>query len=177
MVRSLRPQIRILVTGRTTGFSIVELITVLILLSILSVVGISRSVTPSSFEAAIVSQFLVAEFRLARRMAMNRQDVNVVLIVSRSTDEVIVDVQTPTAVPLRNRRVARGRVELQADSQTLGLGEQFIIALDGRGRVNTVTLAGVPSLAASGLEISVMGDRTLALCVFPSGYTVDDSCA
>ena len=177
MVRSVRPHQILRAASRTVGFSIVELITVLLLVSILSAVGISRSVTPSSFEAAIVNQFLVSELRFARRTAMNRQDVSIVLVLSRTSDEIIVELQTPAALSLRNRSVSRGRVELQAGSQTLDVGESFVVSLDGQGRVSTITLAGVPTATGNGLEIAVTGERTIPLCIFPSGYALDESCA
>ncbi|MCL1094156.1 pilus assembly FimT family protein [Shewanella kaireitica] len=63
-----------LTAHRQSGFTLVELVTTIILIAILSVVVIPRLFTTSSYSAFTLREEFIAELRKVQIMAMNNQD-------------------------------------------------------------------------------------------------------
>lgn len=153
-----------------------ELVSVMLLLAILSTVALSRSVRPDSFAAAIAANFLVEELRYARRLAMNRQDIGIVVVLSEAGDTWVATLQTPASLVLRQRTAPRDGTVLQGPGESLDVGETFVFSLDGAGRLTAVTLAGTPVAPQNGIELAVVGGRSIPICLYPSGYATEAAC-
>lgn len=77
------------------GFTVVELVAVLLLMGILAATAMSRMVGSNAYAPALVSQQLVALGRLAQQTALSRQDASVSLDVDQNAGDwrfrVLVD--------------------------------------------------------------------------------------
>ena len=68
------------------GFTVVELVVVIILLGTLSAVAISVSVSPSSFAPSLAAQFFSQQIQRAQTLARQRQDSDVVVVLTSVAD-------------------------------------------------------------------------------------------
>ena len=82
-------------TRGESGFTVVELIAVLLLLGILAATAMSRLVGSNAYAPALVSEQLIALGRLAQQTALSRQDAAVSLDIDQNAGDwrirVLVD--------------------------------------------------------------------------------------
>lgn len=163
-------------SGKTNGFTIVELITVIILLGVLSTVAISRSVKPSSFEAAVVSGYLIEEFRFARRLAISRQDVDVSVTLTLVADTWQSAVRADGIIDLRARSMARSNGYLVNGGGDINTGDTLTIAFNRDGTLGAADVSGAALVVTSGFELDVIAENQRTICVYPTGYVTRNAC-
>jgi len=165
------------------GFTIVELITVLLLLGILSTVALSRLVTDSAFAPAFAADEIVAFTRLAQQTALSRQDATVrVEVVADGTDwwlRVRADPGTGT-IDLREQRIARKNTAIVAASGAVSAPLStlpLVLAFDGLGGLASATIGAVALDPTVGVALSITGDASYSLCIESTGHASRGSCA
>ncbi|MBW8182822.1 type II secretion system protein [Shewanella nanhaiensis] len=148
---------------RETGFTLVELVTTIILIAILSVVVLPRMLTNSSYSAFTLRDEFISELRKAQLLAMNNQG---------RCYRVAVDSQgyqlqrfgdltcTTTTSPTESKRHFEGGARLSLISSA---SNSFNIDFSGNSH-------GVTNLACSGACINVVADATLTINVESQGY-------
>lgn len=147
------PMTRHLPTTNTAGFTLVELIAVIIILGILSVVAISRfidrgNVTPSSAQAQVISAA-----RHAQQLAMN-QGGGVILTTNNSSKQVTITPGSGTPITTS----LPGDISItSANISYDALGD----AHDGSG-----PLSGP-------LTLNITNGITRRVCIEPTGYAHD----
>ena len=162
------------------GFTIVELITTIILLSILSGVAMSTMTTSSSFAPSTITHQYNLELSLAHGYATARQDVTVSLELladadtwlmrtSNSTDGVI----RSTAVDAYNTSI---NVSSGATSSQLSDLDTLLLSYSGTGEIALATLAGTNIDPAEGIQFDVVGDSNRTLCLYPTGFFYHAAC-
>lgn len=164
----------------SSGFTIVELIAVIILLGILSMVAMARFVQPSAFVPGIVAQKLIAESRIAAQMALSRADASVSLHIDRQGGDWRMQVSTDVDGVLRTELMDAGNSRIQATS---GGASAFISAAAGltivyseSGDVSAITIGAATGDAAMGVDVSIEGDSNRQICIHPSGYSSSAAC-
>ena len=169
--------------ARGDGFTIVELVSVLLLLGILSAVALSRLVGDSAFAPAFAADEIVAFTRLAQQTALARQDAAVrVEVVADGTDwrlRVRVDPGTG-AVDLREQRVARKNTAIVAASGATSLPlstSPLVLAFDGLGALASATIGAVTLDPSIGVALTVTGDASYAVCIESTGHAMRGTCA
>lgn len=160
---------------RETGFSLVELITVLALIGVLSAVAFARFSGVSSYTESLYQQQLLSYLRLAQRTAVAHQGAGAQLEVLRQSAEnwqitLRFDGQTQT-YPLQ------GEVTVSfvtgALSGTLSNGTTLSLQYSDNGDLTALS-APVAGIVTASLQLNVTGGR--ALCVSPSGFAYEGSC-
>lgn len=168
-------------TGRSArGFTVVELVAVILLLAILSITALGRFVRPSAFAPAVVSAALVAEVRQARQLAGARSDARVTLELTADGSDWRFALATDVDGVVREQRVAMANTSLTASSGAasagLGAGAGLQLTFHGDGDVAAIAIAGSPGDADLGVELALGGDSARTLCIYPSGYATDSAC-
>ena len=163
------------------GFTIIELITVVVLLGILSMVAFSRFVRPSAFVPSIVAHGIVAETRLAQQRANSRRDAVVTLTIDRVGTDWRFLHSTDVDGVVRTELVGASNTTLQAQSgaanNTVDAANALVLQFDNNGDVVSVTVGADVGDPALGVSVSLTGDSDRDVCIYPTGYAVEESCA
>lgn len=162
------------------GFTLVELISVMILLSILGIFAMARMTSPALFAPAVVSGAVAAEVRLARQLAAARRDAVVSVTVDRLGDAWRLRTSSDVDGVLRTELVRADNTALQVASGTasafLDAATALTLTFDHAGDLSTVLIGATPGTPGSGVNLTVAGDSTRRLCVYPSGYAHAGAC-
>ena len=168
--------------GRTKalGFTIVELVVVIILLAILSTVALSRTVSTSAFAPATVSHQLQQDLKLAQATAMARQDTQVSFQLDLDgsdwrmiTSNLADGVTHTTHIPAENTNIQLTQgllVEQLADGGSLSL------TFDSQGDLSALNVEGNLLSPDNGLLLEVLGDSDRSLCLYHTGYLANGTC-
>ncbi len=142
------------------GFTLVELITTILLIAILSVVALPRLMTNSSYSAFTLRDEFISELRKVQLMAMNNQDRCYQIDVDNDGYQLVrFDDSTCTGNSVTEPKQAfTGGASLQLIStNTSTFGVSF----------NT---SGISSLACNGECVNVIADETLIINIENQGY-------
>ncbi|EDQ00303.1 pilus assembly FimT family protein [Shewanella benthica] len=145
---------------KNAGFTLVELVTTIILIAILSVVVLPRLMTSSSYSAFTLRDEFISELRKAQLMAMNNQDRCYRVDVDASGYQLRrFDNNTCTGT---NRTEAK---------QAFSGGASLARASDSSDTFNVnFDTAGISSMGCSGPCINVIADETLSISIESQGY-------
>ena len=145
---------------KNAGFTLVELVTTIILIAILSVVVLPRLMTSSSYSAFTLRDEFISELRKAQLMAMNNQDRCYRVDVDADGYQLVRFYNsTCTGTSISEPKQAfTGRASLQLTSTG---NSAFDVSFD---------TSGISSLACSGPCINVIADETLSINIESQGY-------
>jgi len=169
--------------ARARGFTIVELVSVLLLLGILSAVALSRLVTDSAFAPAFAADEIVAFTRLGQQTALSRQDAAVrVEVVADGGDwrlRVRMDPGSGT-IDVREQRVARKNTAIVAASGATSAAlstSPLVLSFDGLGGLASATVGAVALDPTAGVALTVTGDASYGVCIESTGHASRGNCA
>ena len=164
------------------GFSIVELVTVILLLGVITAVVAPRWFDTTAFDASILSTEVLSVARLAQRTAVARPGVDVSLSVVQVGDQWRLEVLADDAGV---ETVLHG-VSVDVPSSiavTAGIGptnlsavDSLTLTYDALGNASSVFLAGVPGTVDSGVSLDLAGGVDHRLCISPLGFAHAGSC-
>ena len=154
---------------RVGGFTVVELIAVLLLMGILAATATSRMVGSNAYAPALVSQQLIALGRLAQQTALARQDASVSLDVDQDAGDWRLRVQVDDGASVvdgarrarrsgqhRSRRCER-RLERAVGNRPRRCTSFSTVSVDSpSGTVGATALN-----AATGVSLTASGDSTV----------------
>ncbi|MGS0690113.1 pilus assembly FimT family protein [Shewanella sp. 0m-8] len=154
---------------RHTGFTLVELVTTIILIAILAVVVIPRLLTSSSYSAFTLRDEFISELRKVQIMAMNNQDRCYRLSVTDTNYQV-------SRYQGAYNNACLGAL-IRTDMPQTFQGGASLALLNGASSFNIEFNAqGVPIVngaRCNGNCISVIADETLLLAIESEGYIHD----
>jgi MSHA pilin protein MshC len=163
---------------RALGFTIVELVVVLVLLGILSVTALSRFVEPSAFAPRAIVALVLAQGHYAAQSAQASSD-DITLRISRVGDNWQTDVIDSLAI-LRMSAidVANTRIEVANDGDLYDLDPASPLSLifADDGELQSGTLGAAVLNLAVGTEVRIIGDSTQLACFYPTGYASARAC-
>jgi len=130
------------------GFTLVELVTIIVLVTILSVFALSRLLGPSQFATFATRDALVAELRRLQQGALAGQSCTLSV--------------TPTQFSLTGPCAGEDPYALQRASLSLAGSTTFNVTMDGLGRPSGV--------CAGGCDIAVVGESPQTVRIESEGY-------
>ena len=167
------------ITGRRSqGFTVVELVVVIILLSILSATALSRFSKPDVFAASALANTLTAQIHFAAQAAQTRSTPVTVNVVQAGG--LLVMQVVSAAVIIREADASLANVSLSLTNS----GTDYPVS---DGAVWQMTFRGKGDLVAASLDADVFdpdmgitahfsGDTERFLCVQPIGYVSAQAC-
>lgn len=165
---------------RAAGFTVVELIAVIVLLSILGVVAMARLPSPNLFAPAVLAQALISEAKLARQIAASRHDAVVTLAVIAEPQGWRAQVSTDVDGIIRSQLIESDGTAIAASSgaasATLDAATPMSLSFDGAGRVAAISIGAAAGSPGLGLALSISADSTRDICIYASGYASDSGC-
>jgi len=162
-------------TLQCRGFSLIELVSVIVLVSILSVIAAPKLLGTSGYDEFIVRDQLISALRFAQQHAMYDQATGHCYRVSTTVHSYTVDRSTnsgTTFSPMSDVAFA-----LNDSSVVTALNKVTLPVITQRfdGLGNPVATCGG---ANSGNQaISIAGSTTVSLCIYSTGYVRAGACS
>lgn len=173
---------------RHSGFSLVELIIVIMLIGIVSVVAMSRMLGPDTFNAPIVRDAIIAMARAAQQNAIGHPDI--VLTLEETGGELELRLEAGATL-LESTRVELEDVTIRADvnetdscavtpgETVIGAGSAMVIEYDALGSLlqgGPVNGVGYPFQPDGGMRVCINGEAHNSVCISPAGYAYAGDC-
>jgi MSHA pilin protein MshC len=155
------------------GFSLVELVTVLALVSILGAVAFARFANVSTYQSVIFQQELLSYFRLAQRVAVAHQGGDTVFSLQQTgaTWQVTLQFDGQTRIDTLDGEEAV-TFRLGGFTGSLSGGTLYRAAYNDEGDLTQVTSpANTPVTQSIQLTAGVHN-----ICVAPTGFAYDGNC-
>lgn len=169
------------------GFSIVELIVVLVLVGITGVVIISRFMSPSTFSDISARDALITGIRSAQQAALGRASVT--FEINQSGGNWVLETRV-SGTPIRSEQISATDVVLEtgsavasantcATSYDTAVASDFELKFNAKGDLTEFTNNGTTELvnnSFNGARICVNDTNTFSMCVSPVGYAYAGNC-
>lgn len=156
------------------GFTIVELITVILLLGVVSAVVIARSGRTSDFEPRRFASTAAQQYRFAHGLSSGRYDDPIRFSISASsTNWQFVTASIADGEVRREDLVAEDiSVSIANGSTTENLSPGDVLQIDfaASGDIAAAQIGSVALQAAQGIELTISGNSTHSLCIYSTGY-------
>ncbi len=166
------------------GFTVVELVAVLVLMGILAATATSRMVGSNAYAPALISQQFVAIGRLAQQTALARQDASVSLDVDQNGGDwrfrVQVDDGASTATAHEERTaVLNTNLTVSSGAVTVPLGPAASLHLvfDGIGGLAAGNVAATTLSTDVGVGLTASGDSASGVCIGSTGHAYRGACS
>lgn len=178
---------RLVFLQRSRGFTVVEIIITILIISILAVSVYSRLSDNNTFEGLIVRDQIISLARIAQQNALGRQDVELRVTPTGSGD-VTIETRTGTTT-LQSVTTSISSLTLESDvnntascsggaSNTLSNSDYLRLRFAELGDLEDsgVVNAGYPTAVSSAVRICINDDPILSVCVSPGGFAYAGDC-
>lgn len=154
------------------GFTLIELITVIILLGILSAFAISRFPSSQSYSTTIIKNQFIASARLAQQTSLARSSTtsNVTLSISEVSEEWNL-VIAGAGGDSYTAKVDKGYEQIRFGTNLVSAcsaltASPLTLVFDGDGN----------RIPRQNLRVCIDSDIDYELCISPSGYAYEGTC-
>ncbi len=163
------------------GFTLLELVIVMILISIISALGVGLFSSTSAFDARLASDQWLGSLRLSQKLALLKQHPSQLLTFTASQDSQQWEISVAQGgSELNAMNIDRNRVELRSSTTdfasscaTLPL-TSFPLVLYVNGYGDQVDASRVQLSANT--RLCFVATETVELCISPSGYAYGGAC-
>lgn len=179
--------IKIVKNSSHKGFTIIEFIVVILVISIIGAVTMSRILSGNAFNAIIVRDQIVSLSRSALLNSLGRTSVTITITPSAAGDEVtiatsdvggtIASVTTPLdTVTLSGDINDTDSCETTAGVDTITNATPMTVAFGALGDLVTSGVSGSTGAITSALRICINDIAVNSICFSPSGFAYAGDC-
>lgn len=165
---------------QTNGFTIVELITVILLLGLLSAVTIGRSGNNSDFDSSLFASAAAEQYRFAHGLATGRFGDPVSFSISKSANTWQFVTTSSVDGEVRREDMENSSIALVvnngATSVTVSAATPLNIEFASTGDLSAATVGPLSLQVDLGIELATNGGLARQLCAYPTGYLSTSSC-
>lgn len=169
------------------GFTLVELIVVLVLVGIVGVVVIPRFLAPNAFNEAAAQDGLIATIRAAQQAAIGRTDVSFEIasgggdwmFTAKSSTTTLRTFEVPVSDVVLETGSAAASMDSCATAFDTAVAGDFSLAFKGDGYLESFTNDGTTEMvdaAFNGVRICLNDSVAASVCVSPAGYAYAGDC-
>ena len=167
-------------TPRSRGFTIVELVTVIILLGILSAVAMPRMMSANNFSPMTVSHQIDQELKLSQAIALSRSDAVISFQLQLQSGQWQLTTLSSVDGALKTVLVDQDATTIAVTdgvaSANLQDGGIFSLQFNHHGDVSAANIGGNAAAINNGIQINTGGNAQRTLCVYPTGYVYHANC-
>lgn len=173
---------------KTGGFTLIEIIVVIVTITIISSVVMSRLSDANSFNGIVLRDQIISLARTAQQSSLGRADVELTITPSPSGSDVLIEAKAGASViesattSMRSLSV-KGDVNNTAScsgggANTLSNSTPLRIAIEALGDLGDsgVVGAGYPSTVSSAVRICINDEPTFSVCISPAGFAYVGDC-
>lgn len=175
-------------SASSQGFTIVEIIVVILLVSLLSTVAMSRFIGGNTFNAAILRDQIISLSRIALQSSLGRKDVTLTITPNPGGSEVTITVADingtieSSTISLDSLTSFSGDINQTAScAVTPAAGvitnvTPMTIAFGSLGQLEDSGVTGNVAAITSGLRLCINNEVNNSICMSPSGYAYKGDC-
>lgn len=173
---------------KNEGFTLIEIIIVIVTISILTAVVMSRLSDANSFNGIILRDQIISLARIAQQSSFGRANVELIITPSSSGSNVTIEAKTGSTV-IESATTPMQSLSLKGDvnttsscsgggANTLSNSAPMRIGIDGLGDLGDsgVVGSGYPSSVSSAVRICINDDPGLSVCISPAGFAYAGDC-
>jgi len=169
------------------GFTLVEFVVTILILSIVSAVVLSRFIGSNSFNALIIRDQVVSLARIAQQGSLGRSDVELTVTPSSGGDEVTIEASDAggtiesVVLPLDTVTLSgdindTDSCDSTSGADTISNSAPMTVAFGELGDLEVSGVTGSTGAITSALRICVNDDSAVSLCFSPSGFAYEGDC-
>lgn len=173
---------------KNSGFTIIEIIVVILVISILGTVVVSRLSDTNSFNGIILRDQIISLARVAQQSSLGRADVELTITPNASGSNVIIEAKAGATV-IETASTSIQSLSLKGDvdetascseggASTLSNSAPMRIAMVALGDLGDsgVVGSGYPSAVSSAVRICINDDPALSVCISSAGFAYIGDC-
>jgi len=165
-----------------SGFTVIELVAVLVLIGILAVTTYSRWFSGDSFESVTTLADISSVARLAQQIAISKPANIVTLEIDRVSDRwqiaVMEDDAGVSAILFQIENVSDNSISVSGMTGPVLLSatNNMVISYDALGNLTDLVVGGTSLGASVGVAILVSIAAPKAMCISPVGFAHSGAC-
>jgi MSHA pilin protein MshC len=171
-----------------SGYTIIELIVVIILIGIASAFAMSRMLGGNVFTPSIVQQQIISLARIAQQSSLGRSDVTLT-ITPNGDDTVTIDAEESSGtVTIQSVTISMDSVSFSGDinktascavddgDTAITSGAAMVLAFGQLGDLEDSGIGGGAAAITSAVRICLNNSPSDSVCVAPSGFAYAGDC-
>lgn len=174
-------------TSRVSGFTVVEIVVVIVLITILGVAVMSRFADSNAINGDIARDMIVSMARQALQHSLGRSSITLVIEPTAGGDEATIEIQE-SAVTIRSETITLRSLTLSGDinitdscettpgTDDLANGTPLTLAFGELGDLEASGVTGSTGAVTSAVRICINDVATDSVCVSPSGFAYAGDC-
>lgn len=165
---------------REKAFTLVELITVLVLLGVLSAVAVAQGLRPSDFEPRQLMSSAAQQYRFAHALSSGRYGDTIEYSITESGGVWSFVTSSSASGEVRREDYAASSVSLTVQNAGASVdvtpGSGLVIEFATTGDLSAAAIGATNLQPELGIELGVTGDSSHQHCIYPTGYIGSHAC-
>lgn len=169
------------------GFTLIEVVVVILILSVISAVAISRILSGNALNAIVVRDQIISLARTAQQNALGRSDVDLIITPSAGGDEITLATNDNTGV-VESYTFSFSSVSLSGDindtdscavtngADAITNATPLTLTFGELGDLGVSGVIGSTGAVTSAVRICLNDTASESVCVSPSGFAYAGDC-
>ncbi len=179
----------LLSSKKHSGFSIVELVIVIVLIGIVGTVAVSRFLTGSAFNAAGTQDAIISISHATQQAALGRDDASfqidasggdwIISAVAGSPPSIVRSISIPAKNVILETGSAVASGNTCANAYDTAVMNDFVVNYDRKGDLIDFTNNGsteTVDASFNGIRLCINDNPVFSVCISPAGYAYEGDC-
>ena len=176
-------------SAQPKGFTIIELVIVIVLIGIISAIIMSRFLGGNTFTPSIVQQQIISLARIAQQSSLGRADVTLTITPNAGGDQVTIEAEESAgATTIQAVTIPMDSVTLSGDinktascavddgDTAITNAAPMVLDFGELGDLQDSGIGGGAAAITSAVRICINNSAADSICVAPSGFAYAGDC-